>query len=205
MKRVGNRYRRKIYVFTFSDGYAYVGLAKDPDERYYEHTSGVKDSPVYKHAKETGAPFEFNTLTDWLDTDAAAQAEDHYIEQYRADGWKMLNKNKGGALGMMTWLYTDDNIKREVGKYEYFEDFKKGSPRFYRYICNHHLYDRYFSQMKRRKKQRVKWTIELAVEAAKECRTRSELSKKHNQAYNMLKKADLLDIYLPAKSPTTSV
>lgn len=201
MKRVGNRYRRKIYVFTFSDNYAYVGLAKDPDERYNEHTRYDKDSPVYKHIEKAGASFEFKILTDWLDIDSAAQTEDNYIKQYKSDGWKMLNKNKGGALGMMTWLYTDDNIRREIGKYEYFEDFKKGSPRFYIYICNHHLCGKYFSQMKRRKRQRIKWTINLAIEAAKKCRNRSELSSKHYQAYDMLKKAGLLDTYLPVQKP----
>ena len=196
MKRVGNRYKRKIYVFTFSDGYAYVGLAKDPDKRYEEHMSGGHGSPIVPHIEDTGATVEFKTLTDWLDKDEAAKAENDFIEKYKADGWKMLNKNKGGALGMMTWLYTDENIKREVNKYEYFEDFRKGSPRFYRYVMTKHLYDKYCSGMKHRKR-RVKWTLNLAIKAAQECKNRSELGGKYYQAYDILKKAGLLDKYLP--------
>ena len=112
MERSGSLFKRKIYVFTFSDGYAYVGLAKDPDKRRKEHLSRKdKSSPILPHIKETGATFEFTVLTDWLDKDTAAKTEDEYIKKYAADGWKMLNRVRGGGLGSLVQLYTERNIE----------------------------------------------------------------------------------------------
>ena len=97
---VGNWMRRKIYAFTFSDGYAYIGLSFDPEHRRRRHTDvEKKKSAVYKHIEETGASYEFKILTDWLDIDVVGKMEDDYIKKYAADGWKMLNRVKGGALG----------------------------------------------------------------------------------------------------------
>lgn len=100
MEVVGNWMRRKIYAFTFSDGYAYIGLSFDPEHRRRRHTDvEKKKSAVYKHIEETGASYEFKILTDWLDIDIVGKMEDDYIKKYAAEGWKMLNRVKGGALG----------------------------------------------------------------------------------------------------------
>ena len=151
MKRAGNLFRRKIYVFTFSDGYAYVGLTQNPDYRYWQHTNPLRrSSPVYKHIKETGIEPDFKIITDWLDVNIVGEIEDDYIKQYAADGWKMLNREGGGGLGAIARLFTGKRIMEEVAKYEYVEDLMKGSPNFWRYIRRHHLFDQYCSQMKRR-------------------------------------------------------
>lgn len=100
MKRSANLSKRKIYAFTFSDGYAYVGLTRDVKRRYSEHTTGnKKETPILKHIRETGATFDFNVLTDWLSIDIAGEIEEEYIKRYKAEGWKMLNKARGGSLG----------------------------------------------------------------------------------------------------------
>jgi predicted GIY-YIG superfamily endonuclease len=198
----GNWQKRKIYVFTFSDGYAYVGLAQDPDERRRKHLSG-KDShsPILPHIKETGATCEFSVLTDWLDKDAAGKAEDRYIKQYAADGWKMLNRRKGGALGSPKfWRYTEEKIREEVYKYEYVEDFRNGSRRLYNYILSNKLFDRYCSHLKRRKKPTETWTIEQAITVVHECSTKTGLLKKYRPAYKALKRAGLIEKFYPANA-----
>jgi hypothetical protein len=148
MKRTGNWARRKVYAFTFSDGYAYVGLSCNPKERYRQHTSGKFKSSVYKHIKETCASFEFNILTDWLDIDDVAKAENDYIKKYEADGWKMLNRVRGGGLGTKTGGYTRHMLRFVTESYECVEDFKEGAPRYYRYIIRHNLFDEFCSHMK---------------------------------------------------------
>jgi hypothetical protein len=151
MKRKGNLFRRKIYAFTFSDGYAYVGLAQDPEHRLWEHTHPLeKFSPVYKHILNTGATYEFNILTDWLSIDVVGKVENDYINQYKAEGWKMLNRARGGGLGAISKLYTEKRIIEEISKYDYIEDFRKGSPNFYRFVRDHHLIEEYCSHMKHR-------------------------------------------------------
>lgn len=199
MERKGNIYKRKIYVFTFSDGYAYVGLAKDPNGRYEEHTKYDDRSPVYKHIRETGIIPGFDVLTDFLDKDAAARVEDEYINRYAADGWKMLNTARGGALGSVSQFYTDKFIRDDVTKYEYLDDFKIESPNTYIYLKRHKLFDKYCSNLKRRKKIPIQWTLELAIEKAEECKTPSELYRKYYQASVLLKKAGLYYKFYPKR------
>ena len=195
MERKGSLFKRKIYVFTFSDGYAYVGLAKDPSRRRWEHLSGrSRSSPILPHIKETGATFEFKVLTDWLDKDIAAKTEDDYIKKYAADGWKMLNRARGGGLGSLVQLYTERNIKKEISKYEYFEEFREGSPGFYRYIRIHHLQDKYLAGLKSRKTTNEERMVIIAS-----CKTSGELYKKNKTVYKWLHKHHRLYEFYPKK------
>lgn len=193
----GNWFKRKIYVFTFSDGYAYVGLAQDPADRYRAHVTGKKNSPVLPHIKETGATYEFKILTDWLDKDVAGKEEEKYRKRYAADGWKMLNRMRGGGLGATTKFYTPKRLRKEVGKYEYVDDLRKYSPLFYRYILKHHLWEEYCGKMKFRRAPNGYWTLERSIAVVPECKDRTELRKRYYQAYIVLSKAGLLDKYFP--------
>ena len=199
MKRIGNLYKRKIYVFTFSDGYAYVGLAQNPKQRFKQHITGKGGSPILNHIRTTGASYNFTILTDWLHKDEAAKMEDEYMEKYKSEGWTLLNRMKGGSLGNLSTIYTEKRIRKETAKYEYIEDFKEESFAFFRYLLMHGLIKKYCSHMKRKNRSHKKWTIETAIETAKKCKTRTEFSVKYYQAFDILKKAGLLDKYLPSK------
>lgn len=150
MKRTGNWARRKIYAFTFSDMCAYIGLSCDPERRYKQHVSGKHKSSVYNHIKETTATFGFVVLTDWLDLDDAAKAENDYIKKYSSEGWTMLNRVRGGALGGANG-YSKFMLQFITEGYEYIEDFRRGSPNYYRYIKKYNLFDEFCSHMKHRK------------------------------------------------------
>lgn len=195
----GNWVKRKVYVFTFSDGYAYVGLTQDISRRYREHVSkGKKVSPILKHIQDTGATFEFKELTGWLAMDKAAQEEDRFMKQYALEGWKMLNKSPAGSLGASREpYYTPRRIKQEIAKYEYYEDFIKGSRRIYKYLQYHHSIEEYCSHMKRRKRVRIYWTLERAISVVPGCKNRSEYQKKYGRAYHILKENGLLNKYFP--------
>lgn len=197
MKAIGNNYKRKIYVFTFADGHAYVGLAQDPEGRFREHTETEERSPVYQYIQKVGATFEYKILTDWLHKDIAGKVEDFFINQYAKEGWKMLNRQKGGNLGGCTKLYKPERLRREANKYEYVDDFRECSPLVYHYIISHHMFDRYCSKMKPGKSSRLYWTLERAIAVVPECKGRCALYKKYPKAWGLLKKADLLDKYYP--------
>ena len=200
MKPQGNWAKRMIYVFTFSDGYAYVGLAKDPKDRYMQHIKGLGGSPILPHIQQTGATFEFKTLTDWLSIDIVGQVEDYYIKMYAADGWKMLNRQKGGGLGSLKpSIYTHERLMEETGDYEFLVDFREEHPLTYRYILKKDLYDKYCSKMKRSVRCRHYWTIEKSIEVVPECKSRTMLNKKYPMAWTCLKDAGLLDKFYPQK------
>lgn len=203
MEVAGNLKRRLIYAYTFADGYAYVGLTDDVKRRKYDHlhkTKKKKISPVYLHYRETGANYEYKELTGWLDADTAAKMEDEYIKQYKADGWKMLNRVKGGALGATTGVHlTDKRIRDTVSRYEYVEDFRDGEPKVYGHLCRKREFSKYCSGLKRRKKPRGYWNLERAIAVIPECETRNILEERYRQAYNIVKAAGLLDEYYPDK------
>lgn len=188
-----NWYRRKIYAFTFSDGYAYVGLSHDPHKRRIQHIS-EKSSPVFKHIQSTGASHEFRELTDWLSVDIAGETEDNFIREYAADGWKMLNTQAGGSLGgNKKTFYTHERLVAEIAKYDTLIDFRKKSHKYYSYLVREHLVDKYCSNLKRRQTKPRYWTFERSKSVAAQCSSRMELLKKYPGAYNVLYRAGRLD------------
>ena len=203
MKVAGNLKRRLIYVYTFTDGYAYVGLTDNVKRRKNEHLHKYdhkKISPVYLHYQKTGASYEYKELTDWLDAETAAKVEDDYIKQYKADGWKMLNRVKGGALGATAGSnMTAKEIHAIVSRYKYVEDFRDNEPKVYGHLCRKQEFSKYCSELKRRKKQPGYWTLERAIAVIQECETAAILRKRYRQAYRIVKAAGLIAEYYPNK------
>ena len=202
MKAAGNNLnRRLVYVYTFPDGYAYVGLTDDVKRRKYEHLhklSQKKKSPVYLHIKETGLSYEYKELTDWLDADTAAKVEDDYIKKYKADGWKMLNRMRGGGLGDPgRGKRKDKVIQAIVSQYEYVEDFKEREPEVYKDLCEGRQFCKFCYRLKHRKKRPGYWTLERAIAVMPECDTVSGFRKTYCQAYKIVKGAGMLDGYYP--------
>jgi len=197
----GEGRKRKVYVYTFDDGYAYVGLTDDVSRRKKEHFGQFRDkkkkSPVLNHIKETGARYEYNELTDWLDLDVVGQVEDDYIKKYTEDGWKMLNRRKGGGLGGRGGIFSSARIRKIVAEYEYAEDFKEKEPGIYEYLCAKHLYSEYCSDLKHKRKEPGYWSLEKSLEVIPECETRTVFQKRYYQAYVAVKEEGLLDKYFP--------
>lgn len=193
--------RRKVYVYTFTDGYAYVGLTNDVSRRKSEHLhkyAHKKISPVLLHIKETGLNCEYKELTDWLDADTAAKVEDDYIRKYKTDGWKMLNRARGGGLGSIEMKERKAKaIRTIVSRYEYVEDFRVSEPEVYSDLCDNRQFSRYCSGLKRRKKQPGYWVLDRAVAVMPECNTATEFRNTYRQAYRIVKEAGLLDGYYP--------
>lgn len=202
MKAAGtNLNRRLVYVYTFPDGYAYVGLTDDVKRRKYEHLhklSQKKKSPVFRHIKETGLSYEYKELTDWLDADTAAKVEDEYIKKYKADGWKLLNRMRGGGLGDPGRGKRKDKVVQAiVNQYEYVEDFKEREPEIYKDLCESRQFCKFCSGLKRRKKRPGYWTLDRAIAVMPECETAAEFRKTYRQAYRIVKAAGMLDEYYP--------
>lgn len=203
MEAENNWNKRLVYVYLFADGYAYVGLTDDVKRRKNEHLhkyTHKKISPVLRHSRETGASYEYKELTDWLDAVTAAKVEDEYIRKYQADGWKMLNRQRGGGLGgNVGKQHKEKAIRTIVSRYEYVEDFKDGEPELYEELCHRRQFSQYCSGLKRRKKQPGYWTLEKAITVIPECETREIFNKRYCQAYRIVKATGLLAEYYPTK------
>lgn len=195
--------KRKVYAYTFVDGYAYVGLTDDVKRRKNEHLhkyTHKKISPVHRHYMDTGASYEYKELTDWLDAATAAKVEDGYIKKYKNEGWKMLNRKRGGDLGgNVRKAQTVKAIQTIVSRYEYVEDFRENEPEVYGHLCRKQEFSKFCSGLKCKKKPSGYWTMESAIAVIPECETAAIFRKRYCQAYKIVKSAGLLDEYYPDK------
>jgi hypothetical protein len=99
MTPLGNATKRLIYSYEFPDNHVYVGLTFDIGERDRQHRKKEK-SAVFQYIKNTGLSPSFKQLTpDYISAKEAKEMEDFYINQYKENGWIVLNKSKAGGLG----------------------------------------------------------------------------------------------------------
>ena len=132
MEKLGSRYKRKVYVFEFPDNSAYVGLTFDVNGRLITHNNNVK-SAVFQHVNKTGLKPEFKILTpDFLPYEQASQLEKEYIEEYKKNGWVMLNRVAGGGLGSsFKKEWTPEKIASIASQYKTRNEFQKNNSRAY--------------------------------------------------------------------------
>jgi hypothetical protein len=117
MEILGTRFKRLIYSFEFSDKSVYVGLTYNPTKRKQSHLSDKDGSQVYKHIQQTGLQPEFKKLTEFLDKDIASKKEGEFLEKYKNEGWKILNKYPTGVLGGNVRIWTKENCLIDASKY----------------------------------------------------------------------------------------
>jgi len=99
MKICGNVLKRCIYVYEFSDNYAYVGLTCNYNRRQHEHLMKNK-SPISKHISETNLiPKTFIISDGYIYVKNAQYLEKEIYLKYKNNGWNMLNSNRTGGIG----------------------------------------------------------------------------------------------------------
>lgn len=98
MKIVGNRRKRLIYSYEFSDNHVYVGLTYDINQRQTVRNNDENDS-VTQHIKKTKLIPQRIQLTKYVDVIIASKLEGLFLEKYVNDGWHILNKRKTGNIG----------------------------------------------------------------------------------------------------------
>lgn len=124
MERQGSRLFRGLYVFEYPiSKKAYVGLTYNYEERYSAHLRKTKCiiemDKTEKHI--------FRPLGIFYPKEEAAILEQKLIEEYRDNGWTLLNRVRGGNLGGNVLQWTKDKLIKEALKYKTRWDFVKGS------------------------------------------------------------------------------
>ncbi len=194
LERIGDLYHRKIYVFEFTDGHAYVGLAKDPQDRYKKHTEQEKTSAVYQYIQQTGCDFDFKLLTGWLNKDEASHEEERWRQRYLKDGWKMLNRVRCGSLG--GWhgtKYSLEECQKEGAKYKTRKEFYRMNMAMYAYATKHYGLDVVCPHMP--KNACIKWPIKKIEREISKYKTMPEIKKKNPLLFSRIDNLRLSDKY----------
>jgi len=125
---LGTRY---IYVFEFDDNHVYIGLSYNTDKRKSDHLCSTSNSSVRTHIEDTNSKYEFKVLTEALSMKDSSHVERRYIDEYRNNGWVVLNKNKGGSLGGGKKKYTYEQCKKKVSEYKTLKEFTEQDSGYY--------------------------------------------------------------------------
>ncbi len=116
MITIGHKYKRCIYSYEFSDNYVYVGLTFNINDRNNRHLRD-KRSSVYKHILETNLQPYLRKITEYIDVELASNKEGEILNEYKNNGWNILNKSKTGNLGGVYIKWNYENCKNESLKY----------------------------------------------------------------------------------------
>lgn len=127
---LGNKHKRMIYRFIFTDNYFYVGLTCDSNRRKNEHLK-KNNSAVYKHMKETNLIPLYEELTDYLEVEDAQLQEKYWKNKSESEGYISLNSAKTGALGDCDIFWIKSRCHEEALKYKSRNEFHINSSSAY--------------------------------------------------------------------------
>ena len=143
MMVVGNKLKRMIYCLEFPNNHAYVGLTYNITKRLKGH---YKKGCVSKYMISSGLQPKLINLTDYIDVNEAKELEEFYLEQYKQNGWIMLNTGKTGNTGGDGIIWTKERCLEVVKDCKTRKEFQIKNPSAYgaalRYkfldeICQH--------------------------------------------------------------------
>lgn len=150
-ERVGKPYVDRIhlvYCYFFNDQHTiYVGRTYKPQKRHYDHSN--TDCPVNRFAKSHNVNVpQMTILEKELTWEESLIYEDLYVEQYKIDGWNLINKAKTGLKsgGLGTFghnKYTYKQCWDCARKYNKKSDFFKNDRQIYNYAYKHKWLDNY--------------------------------------------------------------
>ncbi len=128
MKKVGNMYKRCIYVYEFELlKFVYIGLTYDINIRDSQHrtlstSSAVRDFSIKNDVKIP----KIKKLTDYIKKEDASKLEGEILSKYEKKGWSILNRIKTGGLGgNKGFLYTKEMCFEIAKQYSKVSDCEK--------------------------------------------------------------------------------
>jgi predicted GIY-YIG superfamily endonuclease len=190
---------RLIYAYEFSDNHVYIGLTQNLKERIKSRRND-KDDAVTKYENKTKLIPIIKIIHDFINYELAGKLEIETIENYKLNGWEILNISKGGGLGgnyAGPRKWTIEKIKESALKYETKSDWHKYDGTSYD-ICLKY-YDKNFfkectSHMIKRKKivKNKKWTPEKIKESGLKYQTKAQWNLNESSAYSSALNLDKL-------------
>lgn len=157
---IGNKIKRCIYSYEFSDNYVYVGLTYNIELRQKIRDYNVNDS-VTKHILLTKLIPVRKILTKYVAIDKAIKLEEYYVNKYKKEGWYILNKVKTGATGFIERIWTKEKCYAEALKYNSKVEFSKGSSSAYSIAKREKWLSDICSHMSRPKVHNFKYTYDV--------------------------------------------
>lgn len=161
MDIIGSKIKRMIYSYEFKDNSCYIGLTYDINSRNKQHLKDI-NSQVFKKINEN---ISYNLIhkTEYIDSNIASVMEGIILDDYKNNGWCILNKTKTGNLGGNTLKY-DYNYCLDIAKnYKNKRDFIKNEIRLYNSIISNGYINQLYKELNWVKKE-LDWTYDKCKE-----------------------------------------
>jgi hypothetical protein len=182
MRTVGNPKQKLVYEYWFPSA-VYVGVTDDIEDRKIGHT--IKGS-VFDYQQKTGESPEIKLITDYIYCEDAGKLEKKLIAQYKEEGYNVLNKTKGGELGLVEEYWTKEKVMELSKTYKFRGQFCEEHPVPYN-KAHKNNWDEVFSHME---DKLIDWDEEKIIKAAKDCGLNliTEFAKEYSGAYYAAKR-----------------
>jgi hypothetical protein len=113
----------------------------------------------------------------------AIKKESEYVDQYKKNLWKILNKNKTGGTGSNNLYWTEEKCQIESLKYKNRTDFWKFSNGAYESSKSHGWLNKICGHMEIKKHSNGYWTLEKLQEEALKYKTRMDFKNNCSGGY----------------------
>ena len=200
VEAASRNYTDCVYAYEFKrTKTAYIGRTISPKDRDRDHRE--PGDSVYEYAKthRVNVPPMKIIAKDFY-ANEGGQKECYFMEEYRKNGWKLLNKCKGGSLGTIgSGRLTKKFCISIAHKVKYIQDLVTGYPSVYSKLRQTRwLKECTWLEYKRAKKGTyTKPQKEMLAEIASRFKTRREFSNGASQAYRAAMKTGWIDEWFP--------
>ena len=111
-------------MHEFKDNHVYIGLTSNLKTRNYKHLKG-KNSSVFIHIQKTNIKPILIQLTDYIDVKIAKIKEGEFLNDYRKNGWFILNISKTGGIGCTSEIWTKQHCQEVALSINTIKEFKE--------------------------------------------------------------------------------
>lgn len=193
---IGNKYKRLIYSYEFCDNHCYIGLTGNIKRRNKQHLYGKDKSSVKKYIEKTKLIPKLIIKSDYVDVNLAILLEEKILNEYKNNGWIILNEVKTGNIGAHDLKWTRESCENEIKKYNNLKDFVKYSGGAYVTIHKKGWTD-ILTSIKLRKNKNFWNNKEECKNEALKYKNVTKFSEKSWSCYNYSKKNNWLNEFFP--------
>ena len=174
MEPLGHVKSRLVYAYEFPDNHVYVGLTANKDKRHGEHMRDGR-GPVNKHMNKIGVAPRYRMISQWyIGHSEAQELEKNTVDEYKQNGWIVMNTAPAGNLGGNLYKWNEDNLRELALKYNTRGEMMRNDRNAFESIKSKNLYH-LFDHMKW--EGNIEHTLEECIEEAKKYTCRQDFRK----------------------------
>lgn len=198
-----------VYSYEFLDHSVYVGLTNSLNrrdqqhrERRYHSNGKLQYDGVLDYSLKYNIEIpEVKILTNNLTREESGLEEIKWIQYYKDNGWKIINRNRGGATGMGVInksKWTHETVIEEAKKYKNMEQMRIENHSAYKYMERWNMKKVCFPNAKLQVHQPNRiYTKELIEETVKKYPLKKDLRNMDVAMYMYLHNHNIIYDYYP--------